>query len=243
MSVKPKVLFFDIEILPRHFQTNFGADRSTLCVFGYRWGHHKKSKALNLKDMNPHWHRKPFNERALVLASHEIMSQADICVGHYSDKFDFPYMQTKFLKYGLEPIKIVDLRDTWKTSRFKLKLSSNRLEAIASYFGLTPKMDTEVSWWFDIIAGDGPILKKMTDYCKGDVDTLVEVYEKIQELQPAKFRYGLDLLCCPECNSSSCRKNSTYTTVSGTTQVYLSCQDCGKSWKLSKQKYEKLRDG
>ena len=139
-----RILFYDIEILPKHFNTRFGADRSTVCTFGYKWGTDKKARYLDLLHFPDSWEKSPYEEKELVFAAHVIMSQADQCVHHYGDKFDFKYMNTKFLFHGLDPIRDIDLFDTWKGSKYNLKLSNNRMDTIARYFNLKPKDENQV---------------------------------------------------------------------------------------------------
>lgn len=240
MKSKSKVLFYDIEILPQHFDTRFSANRSSICSFGYKWLGEKKEHSIDLLQFPERFRKNPFDEELLVKSAHQIMSQADECIHHYGDKFDFKYMNTKFLKYGLPPIKEVALIDTWKLSKFKLKLSDNRLDTFAEYFDLPRKQGNEVKWWFDTIRGHAPSLKKISTYCRGDVKTLEAVYLKGQELLPAKRRRFEGVLNCPECGTNHVNANRKYTTVSGLEKKVLTCQGCGKSWNMPLSKYLKL---
>lgn len=230
-----KILFFDIEILPRHFYTNFGADRSTICTFGYKWGHHKKAKALDLLDYPEDFEDNPFKEEKLVKDAHNIMKEADMCIHHYGDKFDFPYMNTKFMKYGLHPIKDIPLTDTWKGSKYKLKLSSNRLDNIAEYFGLARKDDIPVSTWFDIIRGHKPSMRLMTKYCIQDVEVLYQVYQEVMSfIMPTKINASIarngTRLGCMRCGSTDVRRYGVQVLVSGKYQKWQ-CKDCGHLYK------------
>lgn len=241
---KAKILFYDIEILPRHFNTCFGADRSTLCTFGYKWGTDSKARYLDLLHFPDSWEKSPFAEEELVHAAHKIMIQADQCVHHYGDKFDFKYMNTKFLLLGLDPLTIrdVDLFDTWKGSKYNLKLSNNRMDTIARYFGLKPKDENEVGWWFDTIARDPKALRKISKYCAGDVETLHQVAMKLNPITPTKRRLcGPDLNLCPECGSVRWENKQKYTTAAGYVTMVLRCKDCRKTWTMPEAKYLALR--
>lgn len=239
-------LYFDIEILPQHFMTLFGADRSTLCSFGYRTSSMKKAKTIDLLDFQkccPTCKKmdNPFDEEKIVKAAHKIMSNAKKCIGHYSDKFDFKYMNTKFMQYNLPPINYVALEDTWKIARSGLKLSSNRLDNIARFFKLAPKLETEVIWWYYIIMGKQSYMKKMSKYCRQDVDTLYEVHQKIKALKKNVRSTGDSPGHCPECNKKGLL-HSDYMTVGGAIKYVMICRgrgSCGKSWTLSKQQFDK----
>lgn len=224
-----KILFFDIEILPRHFYTNMGADRSTLCSFGYKWGHHKKAKAVDLLDFPETFAKNPFLEEELVHAAHDIMKDADMCVHHYGDKFDFPYMNTKFIKYGLAPIREIILTDTWRQAKFKLKLSSNRLDNIAAYFDCARKGEIPVETWFDVIRGHVPSMKAMTKYCIQDVEVLHEVYLKLAQVAPPKINASLvkngHRNGCSRCGSTDRIKYGIFVSAAGRYQKYK-CMEC-----------------
>lgn len=238
-----RVLFHDIEILPLHFHTNFGADRSTLCTFGYKFQGDKKAKYLDLLDYPTRYASDPFDEKMLVKDTYKIMKEADVIIHHYGDKFDFPYLNTKFLKYGLPPIDMVDLRDTWKASKYKLKLSSNRLNTVAEYFGLPMKDDIPVSHWYHAIAGKKKCMKELSQYCAQDVEVLEAVYNKLQPLMPHRFRMLTDKLSCPMCGHHQYRKHSIFTTKGGYEKQVLMCKGCAKHWSLGKKEYEKLTNG
>lgn len=233
--MESKTLFFDIEILPRHFHTNFGADRSTLCSFGYKWAHQKKAHCIDLLEFPEDFESNPYKEEKLVRAAHKIMKEADRCIHHYGDKFDFPYMNTKFMKYGLSPVKDIALQDTWKGSKYKLKLSSNRLDNIAEYFDLARKADIPVETWFDVIRGQKTAMRTMSKYCAQDVEVLHDVYTKILSyLMPIKQHAGVDRYglrtACPRCSELNTSKYGILTLVSGKYQKYR-CNECAYTWR------------
>lgn len=237
--INPKILFFDIEILPQHFSTRFGADRSTLCTFGYAWHGDKSASALDLLDFPEDFHNNPFKEKKLIKASHKIMSKAQVCIGHYSDRFDLKYMNTKFLKHNLTPVTIVTAEDTWKTARSGLKLSSNRLGNIAEYFELKhTKMDIPVSTWFDVIRGDEKAMRLMTKYCQQDVMTLMDVYYRLEPICKPRshggvLRDNVAPTSCPvvTCGSDQFMKWGFFIkSQSGRKYQKRKCKSCGHVW-------------
>ena len=242
----PNILYFDIEIIPKHYETRMAADRSSVACFGYKFDGDKKAKSLCLLDFPRAWEKDPYIEYPLVKAAYNIMVQADVIIGHYSEKFDFPYMCSKFLQYDLDPSKLIHAaakNDTWRLSKRYLKLSTNRLATIAEFFGLENKTPTDVMWWFRTIQGDAKALKKLNDYCAQDVEVLHNVHRKLRTFEKATRRFNDDFRSCHCCGSKTW-VNGRFTTVAGTEKVVLTCSnpDCGRSSSISKAKFEGSKD-
>lgn len=232
-----KVLLWDVEIFPLHFYTGLGADRSTLSHFGYKWLDEKKTHCIDLS-IRKNWAVDPFNEKALVKASHKILNEADVFITHYGVRFDLPFMNAKFIKYGLEPVIGKAHIDTWMISKTCLKLSNNKLKTVATMFGLDNKMDIGIETWFHALSGKPAALRKMNIYCKQDVDTLEQVYLKTRNIYPRHPSFAvLDLGSkgakglCGICSSARLHKRGYYVTKAGRYDR-LHCQDCGK-WSTS----------
>jgi DNA polymerase elongation subunit (family B) len=239
---KPKVLYFDIEILPKHYETRFGADRSSICCFGYKFDTDKKAKCLSLLDFPEHFAKDAYIEAPLIKEAYKIMNEADVIIGHYSEKFDFPYMVSKFVQLGLDVTKIVHAaskNDTWRLAKRHLKMSSNRLDSIARFFGLESKLPTEVMWWFRTIQGHAPSLKKLAVYCAQDVEVLHNVHTRLRGFEKISKRSNSNFKACPHCNSKT-HIHGRYATIAGTEKVVLKCtsEDCGRACSISKTKFE-----
>jgi len=110
------------------------------------------------------------------------MDDADIVIGHNSDKFDIRKLNTRFLlhDYGV-PRKYRQL-DTLKISRKYFSFESNKLDFINARIGNLPKHEMELSDWINIcLNGDQRTLDKMARYNIGDVREGKKAYLKMKD--------------------------------------------------------------
>jgi len=126
-------------------------------------------------------------DRDLMAEFCEEVKKYDRVVTHYGIKFDLPFLRTRCLKHGLDfpLLKSVNISDTWLMSKFKLKMHSNRLEAIAEFFDIPAKghkMNPHV--WNRALSGCKDSLDHIWTHNKEDVVTTDLVYEKLRDYYP-----------------------------------------------------------
>ena len=227
-----KVLFFDIEIVTASWCGFMGADKTTICTFGYKWQDEARPKAFDLNDWKDIFQSRGARavEREMVKEAHKIMKQADRVVAHFGQYFDYKYMNTLFTKYGLGEID-VELVDTWRLAKNNLKLSSNRLDAIAKFFGLPTKDKMDHDDWIKIVMERSvTAMEKMTKYCKQDVLVLEAVYNRLEHL--ANPRTHIGLLCggsrmsCMQCGHDRLHKHDIVVTRTAKYRRFK-CPNCG----------------
>lgn len=243
MSSKLKVLFYDIEITPRTLGDawfTMGAANSFLVTFGYRWGHEKKTHYIDLTTTNTLHKLDPFNDtcdKEVVKAAHKIMSEADILVAHYGNKFDWKYMNAKFEKNGLGALTHIPKRDTCLQARRVYKIGSNTLRRLAEFFGGAKKTDIDKRHWFALYTRSKASMKLISEYCAGkgdsDVNALYDIYKQMEKHFPVVYHVGVMVgkhkaLSCPACASSNLIRRGTYTKPGGGKYIRVSCHDCGK---------------
>ncbi len=131
-----RTLYWDIET------TDLNADFGELIHFGYWWHHERKPRLLSINDYRG-WKRLPVERRDkyIVAAVREVITQADVIVGHYSSKFDLPFIQTRLLVHRLHHLPKVTHVDTWRIARGQLKFRSNRMANIAEKLELKDLKD------------------------------------------------------------------------------------------------------
>lgn len=104
--------------------------------------------------------------------------------GSHNSRFDIPYVRTKALFHDIPFPAFRDLyhTDLLYTSRAKLRLSSNRLEAVCEYFEIpakhhkmTPKLNN------DLQAGKQYALDDVLEHCREDVWSTNQVFIKLFE--------------------------------------------------------------
>jgi uncharacterized protein YprB with RNaseH-like and TPR domain len=119
-----------------------------------------------------------------------VLSQFDRVVGHYSSKFDLPFVRTRALYCGLDFPAYGQLYqdDTWSIAKSKLKLNSNRLDTIAQVIlGKSDKTRIEYKYWLGALHGDKESIDYIVEHNKIDVIELEKVWKAIHKFQrPAK---------------------------------------------------------
>ena len=197
-SNEPKILLFDIEA------TNLAANFGFILCICYKWLGEKRVHTISIRDF-PRYTRDKTSDRDVVTAFARIYQQADIVVGHYSTKFDTPYINARLLYHGRKPLPTVRHIDTWRVSKDRLRLNSNRLAAVAEFFDLGDKSPVLGPQWIKAMAGEASALKYVEKHCRIDIEVLEKAYLKIRGLMPQHPNGNLVRgikKACPTCGST-----------------------------------------
>lgn len=238
--MKDKILFFDIEIVatPSERLTEYlytkqykelpdimmGAEISTVVCIGYKLLGERHTHCVDIVDSPAKKGQQPDYE--VLKKFSEEAQKADIIVGHYSNGFDLPFVQSRLLINGLPVLPPHKHFDTCKIAQHKLHLCSNKLDDVAKTLGCKHRKITKGGWqwWLALANGDMSVLPKMTRYCRMDVQVLEEVFLK---LRPLISNYpNLHKGTCPHCNSNNLHKRGTIVTKNAKKDRYQ-CQNCG----------------
>ncbi len=177
----------------------------------------------------------PFDDREVVETLHEVLSQADVIVGHNQDKFDLKKFNTRALFHGLSHIGPKIQVDTLKIARAHLDLPSYSLYYISGYFGIGIKLDSPD--WDKVLDGDLEEIKRMRTYNMGDVNvtdllfTLLRRFMKIDlnKVSPVKDVVGVMVHKCPSCQSDYLRQDKAVYKKNGSLAGHLyQCFDCSR---------------
>lgn len=192
-----KILFFDIET------AGVNALRSDLgfcIIFGYKWNYENKARALVIDSTS----LKRFDDNNLLTAASVILSKADLTVAHYGSVFDRRFIQGRLLINNLPPIPPTKMRDTCMIARSVANFSSNRLKHLAKILNLG-NQKLENNWplaWFKVMQGDMKHLNALTEYCKGDVYALEELYYRLRPFDNAHPNIIHNREMCGACGGS-----------------------------------------
>ena len=148
----------------------------------------------------------------------------------HNTHFDVPKMNSRFLVNGLMPPSSYYTVDTLAIAKKTFGFSSNKLDALAGYFDIPHKMDTNFELWKDCLEGNQQALDYMEQYNKRDVEILESVYLKLRPF--IKGHPNISNLtekdCCCSCGSEAVEPipNKFYYTSVSKFQLYR-CKDCG----------------
>ena len=227
ITSKVRIMYFDIE------STDLSAGFGDMLSFGYWWHDEPEPHNINIYDY-PGWDKLPVEQRDLYLMRDvaKLIEEADVLIGHYSTKFDTPFIQTRCIFHGLGPIPIPIQIDTWRISRYQLKLNNNRLKTIAKAFGCDEQKDEVPSnIWRRAKAHNLEAMKVISAYNLQDVRTQRSITEKLMPIAKAMPNWNLLIdgteARCPACGSTKLhRRGFTHTKLYRYER--LRCADCGK---------------
>ncbi len=243
-------MFLDIEVSPNvglfwkpgyKVQINHDAviiERAIMCVC---WKFEGESKVYSLQ-----WDSKQ-SDRELLRRLLIAMEEADEVIGHFAQFFDVPWLRTRVLFHGLNPMPLFKVIDTkvWASRHFLF--NSNKLDYISKFLGSTGKIKTEWSWWADILLRNcRTTLAKMVHYCKKDVLELEFVWKKLQPHVPSETHAGVisgyDKWTDPHDGSKNVRFSKQRITATGQIRYQMQNQDTGAYFSITKQAYESYKE-
>jgi len=135
-------------------------------------------------------------DKRVVTSLLKELDKYDVIYAHYGSerRFDYPFIRTRAYKHGLQnmlPKKNTQfLLDTYDIAKNKLKLHSNRLDAIAEAVGITKVKKTPLSGdiWNKATYGDNKALKYILDHNIKDVKLLEAVHKKLEPIEKKMYR-------------------------------------------------------
>jgi uncharacterized protein YprB with RNaseH-like and TPR domain len=185
---QPRILVYDLET------TDLDAGFGEILMMGYQWWDESEPQLIGINDF-PGWKKPHYNDRDYQLCKsiYKIMGKADLIIGHFSSRFDHPFIQTRMLKHKLPPIPDTPQIDTWKIAKKQLRLRSNRLGVIAEALGCDQqKGKVDASVWRMAKGHDEEAIRIIGDYCLQDIRTQKSITERL--LPVAKSVGSLNLL-------------------------------------------------
>lgn len=176
------------------------------------------------------------NDKSIVKEIHKLLDMADIVVGQNSTAFDVKYMNQRFLIHNLTPPSPYKQVDTKIEAKKIMRLPSNRLDDMGSYFNIGRKIEHDgYDLWKKCIAGDKNAWKTMKAYNAQDARLTEQLYLKLRPFMknhPNVTLYS-EREACTKCDSDHVQKRGHYTLVSGIYQRYQ-CMDCGSWYRAGK---------
>jgi len=235
---QPKILLWDIEA------SNLNANWGFVFCIGYMWLGEKKPTIISGRDF-PAFKKNTTDDRPVLNAFQPVFESADIVVTHYGVRFDLPFIQTRRMIHGMQPMSYATHIDTWRLAKYTMKFNSNRLATVSEslpYKDLkkaprkTPILPEN---WSRAIAGHLPSIKTIEEHCALDILVLRDTYMALRPFATnhpnlAKLIDG-SKEGCPNCGSMKTERNGVRVTARGVHQRHR-CRDCGASFNMPKRK-------
>ena len=233
-----KVLIFDIETAPmkayvwKRWKENISLDQTIsewFCVaWSAKWLYSDEVMGAVLTPEEI----KNEDDSRIMCELWNLMNEATIVVSHNGDNFDIPRINSRFIINDFPPYTPVFSVDTCKVAKRQFGFSSNKLDALAGYFGIQHKLDTDFDLWKRCMEGDEEALSYMLEYNKMDVVILEDVYIKMRPYIKGHPNINLFMAengdycsCCGSKNIVELNDKYYYTSV-GKYKLYR-CQHCG----------------
>ncbi|AIT13070.1 DnaQ-like DNA polymerase III subunit [Mycobacterium phage Chuckly] len=172
---------------------------------------------------------------------HNLLSQADIVVGHYIDEADVPWLKGDLhLEAGLPPLPPFKTVDTLKVLRreFKSGAPFKGLDAFCQIVGLPAKTDRYDRGAMEraVTGKSAADRERLVSYCAGDVVATQGLYDFLRphiKNHPALFVDGEDkLTVCNRCGSETVLIPRRYV-ANVLTYTMRRCTSCGAHSRLS----------
>lgn len=167
----------------------------------------------------------------------KLIEQSDVIIAHNLKKFDLPCINARAIINGFKPLRPVLMIDTLDVSKRQFRFSSNKLDALAGYFGIRHKEDTSFELWSKCMNGDKDAINYMEFYNIGDVEILEKVYLKLRPWIKNHPNEALvsNIPCCPNCGSENIKEEGYYyTNVNKYIQYRCECGAVSRSRKGEK---------
>ena len=171
-----RVIVYDIE------SSSLGADMGFCLCIGWRELGKRRVHCPTIMDFES-FNTDVTDDKELVEYACGELAKADVLIGHYATKFDFPFLQARLLYHRLAPMPPIPHVDTWRLARYKLKLQSNGLANVSRFFDCKDaKTPLAKSTWRRAQAGHPPAIEYVKKHCIADVKVTEEVYERTKIL-------------------------------------------------------------
>lgn len=216
--MEPRVIIFDTEF----YHINWGADLGLLFCMGWKVLGEKK---VHMESVWATKQKDPLDDKELCRTIRSVLADADMLITYNGIKCDVPFIQTRLLHNGFDPLPPIAHKDVYYTAKFKLKLSRNGLINVQQFLNLEEaKTPVKLYQWMRALTGIKQAQDEILHHCQQDVLVLEEAYMKLRPLMNAHPRlqdYGV----CNKCGGQLL-KNKLYYTSSKKPKMTVQCRDC-----------------
>lgn len=234
----PKVLLFDTETAPmrayvwNRWKQNIGLEATISEWFMLCWSAKWLYSGEIMGDKLTGEEAKREDDSRIMKSLWKLIDEADIVIAHNAKKADIPWMNSRFIINGLNPPKPYTIVDTLDVAKRQFGFSSNKLDALAGYFNIPHKLDTNFELWKRCCDGDDDALEYMFEYNKKDTAILELVYLKLRPWVKGgpnlSVYFDNDEITCSSCGSDDLEElDGQYYYTSVNKYKLYRCKHCG----------------
>lgn len=178
MVNKPLIYVWDLEVkAAQTYKGDLRAAPGYTIVFG--WKELGKGKAQSISTID-YPGVNVLDDSKLVAEIRKILEPADMLIHHFGDRFDWPFIQTRLARWGMEPLQKPPTFDTCTVARKNLSIKSNSLKSLAYFYGFKEtKMELPEDVWLLANAGDKASIELLSERCRSDVRLTEKLYYKM----------------------------------------------------------------
>lgn len=148
-------------------------------------------KVFRADKLNPKWLTTRSNDKRVVQAIVQELSQYDIWIAHNGNRFDVPFLRTRLAKWGLEALPAKKLIDPVFLARNKMKMSYNSLKSLAQFLGVDSKTEVSGDYWLQAaLDGNTRAMTYIVDHCVQDVLVLEKVVKSLKAYSTTYNAWG-----------------------------------------------------
>lgn len=231
------IIVLDIETAPRiglFFGNVYKASIAKVIqesyVFGFSWKPlGKKVRSCYIWDF-PRYETEPRNDIEVIKKWVEVVSEADIVIGHNSRSFDDKVMMGRVIHHQLHPPIPFHNIDTKADLTRVSRNDSNKLDDLGKNYGYGRKQETGgIDLWYACMLGDKKAQKKMVRYCERDVELTEKIYKHERPYikhPPLNVMNGTPDKC-GKCGTGKMWPKMKYRATNSNLYQYWRCSDCG----------------
>jgi len=122
------------------------------------------------------------DDKALVVAVRDALTQYDIWVTWNGKMFDVPILNGRLLFHGEEPLPSkMHIDAMWKASGSSVRIGRRSLQSVSEYFGVqNRKTPLNVRIWDRAMSGDPDAYALIVEHCDADVLVTRDVFDVLK---------------------------------------------------------------
>lgn len=243
----PKILLFDIETSPllamvfNRFDQNIPYDHIIQDWHILCWSAKFLFEPDVFSDVLSVQEAKKHDDERITKSMWKLIDEAEIIVAHNGNRFDIKRLNSRFIKHGMTQPSFYQKIDTLLVARNSFGFTSNKLDDLCEFFGLSRKTETNFDLWKKCFYGDRESLLKMSSYCNNDVLILEELYLKLRGWIKGHPNLNLysenNVSVCPNCGGNI-KFGGNYYTPMGRYDSWK-CLNCGAIGRSKKSNLDK----